>query len=297
MTDTPSLTLGAVLFPWRRDSLQDFYFRIADEAPVDTVIVGESVCLRRKSEYDAVMQKICDRLKAAGKNIRLALPLLPTTEQDMQTARAEMTAFGDYLPEAADMSSVALCVNTPHHIGPSVNCYHQGMLSLLAKQGARSVCLPPELPAKAIQDLASNSPLPLEVLAFGALPLSVSARCMIARYHNRPMESCGKICLETPDGIPGKSLDGSPFLRSCGTVVIADGCLSLLPQLPALQKMGIASFRLSPCNLDMVQVATEMRDILDGKKDPASAGATLTQDRTAFINGFYHGVAGHKFLQ
>ncbi len=35
-----SLTLGPVLFNWPAETWRDFYFRIADEAPVDIVYLG-----------------------------------------------------------------------------------------------------------------------------------------------------------------------------------------------------------------------------------------------------------------
>lgn len=37
-----SLTLGPVLFLWDEDRWRDFYFQIADEADVDTVVIGEA---------------------------------------------------------------------------------------------------------------------------------------------------------------------------------------------------------------------------------------------------------------
>ena len=43
MTKT-GLTLGPVLFNWSPDRLRDFYARIADEAEVDRVHLGEVVC-------------------------------------------------------------------------------------------------------------------------------------------------------------------------------------------------------------------------------------------------------------
>ena len=39
------LTLGPVLFNWTPEAWRDFYLRIADEAPVDTVCIGDKVCV------------------------------------------------------------------------------------------------------------------------------------------------------------------------------------------------------------------------------------------------------------
>ena len=41
------LTLGPVLYHWAPERWRDFHYRIADEAPVDTVVVGEAVCSKR----------------------------------------------------------------------------------------------------------------------------------------------------------------------------------------------------------------------------------------------------------
>ena len=38
------LTLGPNLFNWAPEQWRDFYFRIADEAPVETVYLGETIC-------------------------------------------------------------------------------------------------------------------------------------------------------------------------------------------------------------------------------------------------------------
>ena len=51
MRGSMKLTLGPNLFNWQPDVWRDFYFRIADEASVDTVAVGEVVCF----QADAVL--------------------------------------------------------------------------------------------------------------------------------------------------------------------------------------------------------------------------------------------------
>ena len=41
------LTLGPNLFNWAPETWRDFYFRIADEAPVAVVYLGETICSKR----------------------------------------------------------------------------------------------------------------------------------------------------------------------------------------------------------------------------------------------------------
>ncbi len=50
---TATLSLGPVLFNWDAEDKRDFYFRIADEALLDAVYVGEVVCSNpRRREND-----------------------------------------------------------------------------------------------------------------------------------------------------------------------------------------------------------------------------------------------------
>ena len=46
------ITLGPVLFNWQPERWRDFYFRIADEAPVATVYLGETVCSKRAPLFE-----------------------------------------------------------------------------------------------------------------------------------------------------------------------------------------------------------------------------------------------------
>jgi collagenase-like PrtC family protease len=63
------LTLGPVLFNWAPETWRDFYFRIADEAPVDTVSIGEVVCSKRTPFFAPHSARVVERLKAAGKEV------------------------------------------------------------------------------------------------------------------------------------------------------------------------------------------------------------------------------------
>ena len=59
------LTLGPVPYFWSAETWRDYHFRIADEAPVDTVCVGEVVCAKRSGVYARHMDAVVERLHAA----------------------------------------------------------------------------------------------------------------------------------------------------------------------------------------------------------------------------------------
>ena len=71
-TRPAALTLGPVLFNWQPERWRDFYFRIADEAPVETVYLGEAVCSKRAPLFDEHFEAVAARLEAAGKTVVLS---------------------------------------------------------------------------------------------------------------------------------------------------------------------------------------------------------------------------------
>ena len=104
------LTLGPLLFHWPARKRRDFYLRIADEAPVDTVYLGEVVCSKRDSEFAGVRDEVIERLRAAGKEVVLSTLALVTTPAEVEAIRA--VAGGELLVEAND---VAVTTQTPPH--------------------------------------------------------------------------------------------------------------------------------------------------------------------------------------
>jgi hypothetical protein len=60
------LTLGSILFHWSAEEKCDFYARIADEAPVDTVYLGEVICSKRTPFFDQHLPRVIERLERGG---------------------------------------------------------------------------------------------------------------------------------------------------------------------------------------------------------------------------------------
>jgi O2-independent ubiquinone biosynthesis protein UbiV len=290
---TAKLTLGPVLFNWSPEKWRDFYFRIADEAAVDAVCVGEVVCFKRAPFFDPVIADVVERLAAAGKQVVLSTLALIMDDREMESVRA-ITGAEDLLVEANDMSAVALLAGRPHVVGPFINAYNEGTLAYLARQGAVRVSLPGELPAKSIAELAAAGGPELEVQVFGRLPLAISARCYHARLHNLHKDGCQYVCAEDPDGLDLDTLDGDPFLAVNGTQTLSYTYCNLVGEVLEMRDMGIGHFRLSPHDTDMVAVARVFRDVLDGREEPAAAFDALVDlgDGTPFSNGFYYGTEG-----
>ncbi len=294
------LTLGPVLFNWAPEEWRDFYFRIADEAAVDSVCIGEVVCSKRVAFFEAHLPDVIERLQAAGKEVVLSTLALVMTDREMDLIRAT-AEVEDYLVEANDVSTASLLAGRAHVIGPLVNVYNEGTLEFFARLGARRICLPVELSAPTLRVLAGKAEQigrEIEVIVFGRLPLAVSARCYHARAHNLHKDGCEFVCGEDADGMELETLDGTPFLAVNGTQTLSYACCNLLGELADMQNMGISHFRLSPQNVDMVSVAQIFRDVLDGREEPAAAHLrleNLTPDLT-FSNGYFHGLEGGQMV-
>lgn len=292
------LTLGPVLFNWAPGRWRDFYLRIADEAPVESVCVGEVVCSKRAPFFEPVLGGVIERLEAAGKEVVRSTLALIMNEREMDTVRA-LAAGTDLFVEANDIAAVALLSGRRHAIGPYVNVYNEDTLAFLARHGATRVSLPGELPAQSIAALAGAGVPELEVQVFGRLPLAISGRCFHARSRGLNKDGCRYVCAEDPDGMEVETLDGDPFLAVNGTQTLSYTWCNLAGELAELRAMGVHRFRLSPQDTDMVAVARIFRDLLDGRRQPREARESLAglAGGTPFSNGFYYGMEGIAFRE
>ncbi len=286
------LTLGPVLFNWAPEIWRDFYFRIADEAPVDAVVIGEVVCSKRLPFFAPYLPLVLERLAAAGREVVLASPILVTQEREQEAVR-DLVALDTALIEANDIGCLAQLAGRPHWVGPGVNVYNEATLAWVAARGAVSVSLTGELPAPAIAAIAkaaSALTVTTEVQVFGRVPLAISARCYHARAHGLHKDNCRFVCAEDADGLGVTSLDGDDFLAVNGTQTLSHTYVGLTTEVPALQAMGVGRLRLSPHTCDMVKVARLFRDLADGVLGGAETRAALGRlaEPARLANGFYH---------
>jgi len=293
------ITLGPVLFNWQPERWRDFYFRIADEAPVAAVYLGEVVCSKRGPLFEPHYQAVAERLSAAGKTVVFSTLSEVVLKLDRKLVDS-ICASQEFLVEANDASALLQLRGRAHHIGPFMNVYNERTVSFLAERGARNICVPAEMPAPAIHALCEGSrdlDVMIEVQVFGRLPLALSARCYHARAHGRTKDSCQFICENDPDGLDLSTLDGRPFLAVNGVQTLSYDYLNLIHEVPELRAMGVSRFRLSPHSFDMVEIASVFRAVLDGELAAQEAQARLDTIKPAapFSNGFYHGKPGYSW--
>ncbi|WP_245890269.1 ubiquinone anaerobic biosynthesis protein UbiV [Celeribacter persicus] len=292
------LTLGPIAYHWPAEARRDFYARIADEAPVDEVYLGEVICSKRAPFHEADLPATIERLERAGKTV-----ILSTLAEVMLKRERKATE------DIAEMDSPEIEINNaaglfargkrPHRIGPFMNAYNEATIAWMAGKGATHVCLPTEMPAPAIGAAARAAGalgLGVEVQVYGRASLAVSARCYHARAHGRTKDNCQFICEDDPDGMPLRTRDDRPILRVNGIQTLSESYVDLLPEADRLVADGVTHLRLMPQAVDMVAVAQVFRDVLDGRVATGEADsrlATLSGD-AGLSNGFYHGTAGYR---
>jgi collagenase-like PrtC family protease len=92
-TISPSLTMGPVYYLWNGPKWRDFHFRIAEEAPIERVVIGETVCSKRQHFIEPHIAEVIERLEAAGKTSICLPPELPFTSVEKIVASAPAIAF------------------------------------------------------------------------------------------------------------------------------------------------------------------------------------------------------------
>ena len=125
----------------------------------------------------------------------------------------------------------------------------------------------------------------LEVIAWGRLPLSYSARCFTARALDVPKDACGFRCIEHPDGLPLATREGEPFLRINGIQVQGEETTDLGPELASLRALGVGLLRLYPQAEGMEAVVRHL--------DMARSSQTAPP-RIGHRNGYWHGEPGMR---
>lgn len=295
-----ALTLGPILFHWPAERRRDFYYRIADEAPVERVYLGEVICSKRTPFFAPFEERVIERLQRAGKQVILTTLAELTIRRDQQSVK-NICDRRDYIVEANDASALYRLAGQPHAIGPYLNVYNEDALAFLAEKGATHVTLPAELPAEVIGIMGASARalgIGLEVQVYGRLSLALSARCYHARAHGRVKDNCQFVCEHDADGLLLETLDTRPCFAVNGVQVLSHTCVNLVHALETMAQRGVTHFRISPHSQDMVAVARTFRAVIDGGLDPTAASQQLQEHGlpVPFSDGFYRKTEGYRWV-
>ena len=287
------ISLGPLQYFWPRERTLAFY-REAAHWPVDVVYLGETVCSKRRELGTRDWIALAEEL--AGEGLQVVLSSLALVEAESElNAVIRMLDHGGFLVEANDLTAVQLCKERglPFVAGPTLNIYNQRALAMLMEDGLRRWVPGVEQGRQLLEDLlvacsADDITRPeLEVIAWGRLPLSYSARCFTARALDVAKDACGFRCIEHPDGLPLATREGAPFLRINGVQIQGEEVTDLGPEIAELRDLGVDMLRLYP-------QAQGMRDVVEhfdlARRSP------LPPPRLGAVNGYWRGNPGKPGL-
>jgi O2-independent ubiquinone biosynthesis protein UbiV len=295
------LNIGPIPFHWSNERKLDFYGRIADEAPVDTVYLGEVICSKRAPFFEPLLEQVAERLEAGGKQVVFSSLTEVMLKRERKATEGLCEIEGREV-EINNSSGLLAIAGRAHRIGPMMNVYNEATMGWLAGQGAMHFALPVELPRPSVALMAQAADglgAGCEVQVFGRASVAVSARCYHARAHGRTKDSCLFICEDDPDGMPLKTLDGKDFLTINGIQTMSHSYVNLLGELGDLATLGVSDCRISPQSQDMVAVARIFRDVMDGAIEAGEGQRRLAalEMPVPFSNGFWYGMPGHRFVE
>lgn len=274
-----ALTVGPALYHWPRQAMLDFYAGLA-ETPADCIVLGDTVCARRRELKTGDWLALARDLAAEGKEVVLATQTLVESEADLRLV-GRLAEQGEFMVEAGDASALqALAGTRPFVLGPHINIYNRAALVEHAALGAVRWVAPLDLsldaiafvnpPADPVRNPAGSA-LATEVFAWGRLPLAFSARCFTARHHGLNKDDCAFRCMDDADGLLVASSEGQPFLVVNGTQTHSAATQCLLGHGVALRAAGVSRLRLSPGANGFAEVVRQFDAVINQGADATAA--------------------------
>jgi collagenase-like PrtC family protease len=292
------IALGPLLYYWARNDVLDFYKAMA-ATPVDIVYLGEAVCSRRHEVRLADWLSIAERLRDAGKEVVLSTQVLIESGAEV-TMLHKIAANGEFMVEANDIGA-AHCMTgkAPFVAGPHLNIYNVPTLQWMADLGIKRWVMPLEMGRDDLALMQQGRPagLETEVFAYGRMPLAFSARCFTARHRNLPKDDCQFSCIANPDGLMMRTRESEGFLVLNGTQTQSAKVYNLLPELGAMQALGVDVVRISPQSQHTGDIVQAFHDVLTQQTTTEAAlqtMAALMPDQAC--NGYWYGKPGLEQL-
>lgn len=284
------LSMGPILFYWRRQEIMDFYAGMASQ-PLDAIYLGETVCSKRRAlTLDDWLGLARDLRSATDAEIVISGLALLEAASELSALR-RLCENGDIRVEANDMAAVQFLSQRGEQFtgGPALNLYNAFALDEMVRLGMTRWVPPVEVSQALLINLVRQARLhdlqlpDIEVFAWGYLPLAYSARCFTARAENRPKDDCGLVCQDYPEGLPLLSQEGQPLFTLNGIQTLSAGVTNLLAEYPRMHAMGVDMLRLSPCARSMEQVIASFDGVRNGAEPPLAIDG---------CNGYWYGQPG-----
>lgn len=284
-------SLGPVLWYWPTDTLADFY-QAAAQSSADIVYLGESVCSKRRATRFNQWMEFARLLAESGKQVVFSTLALVQSASELQEIKRYVDN-GEFQIEANDLGTVNMAAEQklPFVVGHALNCYNAVTLRMLLKMGMTRWCMPVELSRDwlvGIQEqcdqLGIHGKFETEVLAYGHLPLALSARCFTARSEDKPKDECETCCIKYPQGRRVLSQENQQVFVLNGIQTMSGYCYNLGNDLSGMHGL-VDVVRLSPEDKQTLTLIDRFRANEQGE-------APLMMAQRNDCNGYWRKLAG-----
>ena len=290
------LTVGPVLFEWKREELLSFYEELT-HLDVDRVYLGEVICVKKRALTLKDIEHIARRLERSGKKVVLTTLAVVSNEEELQLVR-DITSL-PWAVEANDMSVFNMLDPQKREVlaGPHITTYNVKDIECLKDLGVERVTFPVELPRDSIRYNIEKTGITAEVFAHGKVPLSFSWRCYTSRAFGLTKERCRHDCLRYPDGMEVRTMKDEPLFTVNGTSILSALTYTLVEFIEDLKEIGVSALRISPVYRETPRVIEIFRKRLEGLMGPEEALEAIRSITPAGIcNGWYMGGAGKDYI-
>lgn len=287
------LSLSPILYCWKRNRVYDFYDQVKN-SDIDVVYLGEMVCSKRQELLLEDWLEIGNSLQEMGKEVILTSLALVDSPSKLLDVK-KVVSNGDLSIEVNDFSAINLCVEAklPFIAGHALNLYNAEALSVMLRNGMKRWCFPVELSFEWLQDIKKSceelhiwNKFEKEILAYGHLPLSYSARCFTAHHVGRDKADCEIACVDDPAGKAVYTQENERIFTMNGIQMQSGLCYNLIPKYEELNSLADI-IRLSALDENIIDTIQQYSDVINNKI--ASESILLHQNE---CSGFWEGKAG-----
>ena len=284
-------SLGPVLWYWPTETLADFY-QAAAQSSADIIYLGESVCSKRRATRFNQWMELARPLAESGKQVVFSTLALVQSTSELQEIKRYVDN-GEFLIEANDLGTVNMAAEQklPFVVGHALNCYNAVTLRMLLRLGMTRWCMPVELSRdwllgiqQQCDELGIHGKFETEVLAYGHLPLALSARCFTARSENKPKDDCETCCINYPQGRRVLSQENQQVFVLNGIQTMSGYCYNLGNDLTSMHGL-VDVVRLSPEDKQTLTLIDRFRANEQGQ-------APLMVAQRNDCNGYWRKLAG-----
>ncbi|MBI5599265.1 MAG: U32 family peptidase [Deltaproteobacteria bacterium] len=286
------LTLGPILFEWKKADIFRFYEEAAS-MPLDRVYLGEVVCARKNILTPREIETIGAALERAGKKVAVSTLAVVSNEEELALVR-EMAAL-PFPIEANDASALNIVDASKKEVfaGPHIETYNSSSVRFLKGIGVKRITFPVELGRESLGHAIAETGVTAEVFAHGKLPLAFSWRCYVSRAYGLKKSGCKRHCALYPDGMELKNIEGERLFAINGTSILSAKPHTLVGFVDDLKETGVAALRISPQSKNTKEVVGIFRERMEGRLAVDEAMRELASAcEDEFVNGWYHSKAG-----